>query len=75
VPEAAQLDSLKRNKEISETCGGVKHASGARGEEAMALVARRSTRVVAASPRSAVLRAKGTKRAIHEGSAHADLTI
>ena len=45
----------KRNEEISEIDGSVMHPSGAEGAETVDLVAHRSARVVAASPRSAIL--------------------
>ena len=44
----------KRNEEISEINGSVMHPSGAEGAEAVDLVAHRSARVAAASPRLAV---------------------
>ena len=44
----------KGNKELSEIDGSVMHPSGEKGAEAVDLVAHRSARVVAASPRLAV---------------------
>ena len=44
----------KENKEMSETGGGVVHASGAEGAETAGLAAHRGARAVAASPRLAV---------------------